>query len=266
MTCQPPCGAVFGRFRTWLRDQHEMRRFSRVAVRGWPRRRNRPARPRGGCRASASAARSSAAWRPGVAGFARVDEQGPLQRIRRRHLPRALGRDLRHARQRPLRTGLVGRAVPAHARHRRGLAPTDVVAPARRDGPAVRSRDVLRRPGISRPGQASGAQKVRQLSDARSASWPGGLSESNLTTYFRSHKLTLRKILIQPRNWTRSSRPDAATPSRPTSRSWDPCGARCGSLTPSAFCRSRSPGSRSRSWCVRATSICSTSCAGRFSP
>ncbi len=41
------------------------------------------------------------------------------------------------------------------------------------------------------------AQKVRQLSNARICVVAGGLSESNLTTYFRSHNLTLRKILIQ---------------------------------------------------------------------
>jgi general L-amino acid transport system substrate-binding protein len=41
------------------------------------------------------------------------------------------------------------------------------------------------------------AQKLRQLSNARICVVAGGLSESNLTTYFRSHNLTLRKILIQ---------------------------------------------------------------------
>jgi general L-amino acid transport system substrate-binding protein len=41
------------------------------------------------------------------------------------------------------------------------------------------------------------AQKVRQLSNARICVVAGGLSESNLTIYFRSHNLALRKILIQ---------------------------------------------------------------------
>jgi general L-amino acid transport system substrate-binding protein len=41
------------------------------------------------------------------------------------------------------------------------------------------------------------AQKVRQLANARICVVAGGLSESNLTTYFRLHSLTLRKILIQ---------------------------------------------------------------------
>jgi general L-amino acid transport system substrate-binding protein len=41
------------------------------------------------------------------------------------------------------------------------------------------------------------AQKVRQLANARICVVAGGLSESNLTTYFRSHNLALRKILIQ---------------------------------------------------------------------
>jgi general L-amino acid transport system substrate-binding protein len=41
------------------------------------------------------------------------------------------------------------------------------------------------------------AQKVRQLANARICVMAGGLSESNLTTYFRSHNLALRKILIQ---------------------------------------------------------------------
>ena len=42
------------------------------------------------------------------------------------------------------------------------------------------------------------AQQVRQLSNLRLCVVAGGLSESNLTTYFRSHKLTLQKRLIQP--------------------------------------------------------------------
>ena len=42
------------------------------------------------------------------------------------------------------------------------------------------------------------AQKVRQLSNARICVVAGGLSESNLTTYFRSHTLTLQKRLIEP--------------------------------------------------------------------
>jgi general L-amino acid transport system substrate-binding protein len=41
------------------------------------------------------------------------------------------------------------------------------------------------------------AQKVRQLSNARICVVAGGSSESNLTTYFRSHSLALRKILIE---------------------------------------------------------------------
>jgi general L-amino acid transport system substrate-binding protein len=41
------------------------------------------------------------------------------------------------------------------------------------------------------------AQKVRQLSNARICVVAGSLSEANLTTYFRSHNLALRKILIQ---------------------------------------------------------------------
>jgi general L-amino acid transport system substrate-binding protein len=39
--------------------------------------------------------------------------------------------------------------------------------------------------------------KLPQLSDARICVVAGGLIESNLTSYFRSHKLTLRKVLIQ---------------------------------------------------------------------
>ena len=41
------------------------------------------------------------------------------------------------------------------------------------------------------------AQKVGQLSNARVCVVAGGLSESHLTIYFRSHNLALRKILIQ---------------------------------------------------------------------
>jgi general L-amino acid transport system substrate-binding protein len=41
------------------------------------------------------------------------------------------------------------------------------------------------------------AATVRQLSDVRLCVIPGGLSESNLTTYFRSHNLTLRKVLME---------------------------------------------------------------------
>lgn len=43
------------------------------------------------------------------------------------------------------------------------------------------------------------AQEVSQLSNARICVVAGGLSESNLTTYFRSHNLALRKVLIQAR-------------------------------------------------------------------
>jgi general L-amino acid transport system substrate-binding protein len=42
------------------------------------------------------------------------------------------------------------------------------------------------------------AQQVRQLSNAPICVVPGGLSESNLTAYFRSHQLVLLKRLIQP--------------------------------------------------------------------
>jgi general L-amino acid transport system substrate-binding protein len=41
------------------------------------------------------------------------------------------------------------------------------------------------------------AQNVRQLSNARICVVAGGLSESSLTTYFRLHALTLRKVLVQ---------------------------------------------------------------------
>jgi general L-amino acid transport system substrate-binding protein len=41
------------------------------------------------------------------------------------------------------------------------------------------------------------AQKVGQLSNTRICVVAGGLSESNLTTYFRLHNLVLRKILVQ---------------------------------------------------------------------
>jgi len=41
-------------------------------------------------------------------------------------------------------------------------------------------------------------QQVRELSNVRLCVVAGGLSESNLTGYFRSHKLTLQKRLIQP--------------------------------------------------------------------
>jgi general L-amino acid transport system substrate-binding protein len=41
------------------------------------------------------------------------------------------------------------------------------------------------------------AQQVRQLSNATVCVVAGGLSESNLTTYFRSHELTLQKRLIE---------------------------------------------------------------------
>jgi general L-amino acid transport system substrate-binding protein len=42
------------------------------------------------------------------------------------------------------------------------------------------------------------AQQVRQLSNAPVCVVSAGLSESNLTAYFRSHQLTLEKRLIQP--------------------------------------------------------------------
>jgi len=41
------------------------------------------------------------------------------------------------------------------------------------------------------------AQTVRQLSNARICVVAGGLNESNLTLYFRSHALALRKVLVQ---------------------------------------------------------------------
>jgi general L-amino acid transport system substrate-binding protein len=41
-------------------------------------------------------------------------------------------------------------------------------------------------------------QAVRQLSNLRICVVAGGLNESNLTTYFRLQKLTLRKVTIQP--------------------------------------------------------------------
>jgi general L-amino acid transport system substrate-binding protein len=41
-------------------------------------------------------------------------------------------------------------------------------------------------------------QTVRQLSNLRICVVASGLSESNLTTYFRTHNLPLKKILIQP--------------------------------------------------------------------
>jgi general L-amino acid transport system substrate-binding protein len=41
------------------------------------------------------------------------------------------------------------------------------------------------------------AQKVRQLSNVRICVVAGGLSESNLTIYFRTHALSLRKVLVQ---------------------------------------------------------------------
>jgi len=43
----------------------------------------------------------------------------------------------------------------------------------------------------------SAVQKISQLSGARICVAPGGLHEANLTAYFRSHQLTLRKVLIQ---------------------------------------------------------------------
>ena len=82
---------------------------------------------------------------------------GPLQRPRRGRLPRGLRRDLRHAGQGPLLARIVGRPVSAHVRHRPRVAPADVVASARRHGTAVRTRDLLRRPGLPGPSQPPGA-------------------------------------------------------------------------------------------------------------
>jgi general L-amino acid transport system substrate-binding protein len=45
---------------------------------------------------------------------------------------------------------------------------------------------------------AQGAQHVADLSATRLCVVAGGLHEANLTAYFRSHQLTLRKVLVQP--------------------------------------------------------------------
>ncbi len=167
----------------------------------WPAGRNPATGPRGRGAGPTAAIRQRGALvcgvAPGVAGFARVDGQGRYSGLDVDVCRAVAAAIFGTAGQGPLRTGLVGRPVSADAGRRPRVAPVDVVAAARRAWACCsgRSCSTTDRVSWSRPG--SPRRTVRQLSNARICVVAGGLNESNLTIYFRSHALTLRKVLIQ---------------------------------------------------------------------
>src|SRR4249919_527520 len=133
---------------------------------------------------------------PGVAGFARVDERG-----------RYSGLDVDVCRA--VSAAIFG--TPDNVRYEQASSveqfqrtpDIDLVSrrltwSLQREGMGLRFGPVIFYDGQGFLVPASlPAQKVGQLSNARVCVVAGGLSESNLTTYFRSHNLALRKILIQ---------------------------------------------------------------------
>jgi general L-amino acid transport system substrate-binding protein len=133
---------------------------------------------------------------PGVAGFARVDEQGRY---------RGLDVDVCRA------VSAAIFATPDNVRYEPASSVEQFQRTADIDLVSRRLTWSLQREGLGLlfgpvmfyDGQGFlvparlAAQTVRQLSNARICVVAGGLSEANLTTYFRSHNLTLRKILIQ---------------------------------------------------------------------
>ena len=134
---------------------------------------------------------------PGVAGFAHVDEQG-----------RYRGFDVDICRA--LSAAIFG--TPDKVRYEQAssvepfLRGSDVDVVSRRltwslqrEGMGLLFGPVMFYDGQSFlvPGRIR-VQAVRQLSNLRICVVSGGLNESNLTTYFRSQKLTLRKVTIQP--------------------------------------------------------------------
>jgi general L-amino acid transport system substrate-binding protein len=133
---------------------------------------------------------------PGVAGFARVDEQG-----------RYTGFDVDICRG--LSAAIFG--TPDNVRYEQAssveqfLRVPDVDVVSRRLTWSLQREGMglLFGPVMFYDGQGFLAparlriQTVRQLSNLGICVVAGGLSESNLTGYFQSHKLTLRKILIR---------------------------------------------------------------------
>jgi general L-amino acid transport system substrate-binding protein len=134
---------------------------------------------------------------PGVSGFAQVDEQG-----------RHWGFDVDICRA--LSAAIFG--TPDKVRYEQassvdqflGAPDIDVVSrrltwSLQREGMGLLFGPVMFYDGQAFLVPAKLAVKaLRQLSDRRICVVAGGLSESGLTTYFRLHRLTLRKILIHP--------------------------------------------------------------------
>jgi general L-amino acid transport system substrate-binding protein len=134
---------------------------------------------------------------PGVAGFAHVDEQG-----------RYTGFDVDICRA--LSAAIFG--TPDKVRYEQAssveqfLRAPDVDVVSRRLTWSLQREGMglLFGPVMFYDGQGFlvparlGIKALRQLSDRRICVVAGGLSESNLTRYFRFHRLTLRKILIHP--------------------------------------------------------------------
>jgi general L-amino acid transport system substrate-binding protein len=134
---------------------------------------------------------------PGVAGFARVDERG-----------RYSGLDIDVCRA--LSAAIFG--TPDHVRYEPASSVDQFQRTPEVDLVSRRLTWSLQREGMGLlfgpvmfydgqgflvPARVP-AQQVRQLSNVRICVVPGGLSESNLTAYFRAHKLGLQKRLIQP--------------------------------------------------------------------
>ena len=190
---------------------------------------------------------------------------GPLQRSRRRHLPRRRRRDLRHPGQGPLRTAS---SVEQFQR----TPDIDLVSrrltwSLQREGMGLLFGPVMfyDGQGFLVPARIP-AQTGPSTSNARICVVAGRLERVQPDDLLPVAPADAAKSPDSTRaSGSGARRPAVVTPSPPTSRSWVRCGARCGSPATSGFCRSRSPRSRSRSWCAQPMSICSTCCAGRFS-
>jgi general L-amino acid transport system substrate-binding protein len=134
---------------------------------------------------------------PGVAGFAQMDEQG-----------RYSGFDVDICRA--LSAAIFG--TPDNVRYEHALSVEQLLRASDVDLVSRRLTWSLQREGMGLlfgpvmyyDGQGFlvptrlRVQEVRQLSTLPICVVAGGLSESNLTRYFRSRKLTLRKIVIRP--------------------------------------------------------------------
>jgi general L-amino acid transport system substrate-binding protein len=134
---------------------------------------------------------------PGVAGFASVDEHG-----------RYSGFDVDICRA--LSAAIFG--APEKVRYQQASSVDEFLRSPDVDVVSRRLTWSLRREGLGLlfgpvmfyDGQGflvpakRGAQTVRQLSGARVCVVPGSSSESTLTMYFRSHSLTIRKVLLGP--------------------------------------------------------------------